>query len=137
MFSIGSLGREAGVKVPTIRYYEQIGLMPSAERTEGGQRRYDKAALNRLRFIRHSRDLGFPLDAIRDLLSLGEDPDQPCHVADAIARTRLADVRARISQLQRLECELARIASACAHGSVGECEVIRSLSDHENCAAEH
>ncbi|WP_144389857.1 MerR family transcriptional regulator, partial [Phaeobacter sp. 22II1-1F12B] len=65
MLTIGTLSKKTGTKVQTIRYYEQIGLMPEPGRTEGGQRRYDNAQLDRLSFIRHSRQLGFSLDAIR------------------------------------------------------------------------
>ena len=75
MLTIGTLGRKTGTKVQTIRYYEQIGLIPEPGRTEGGQRRYGDAALDRLSFIRHARELGFPLQAIRDLLSLTDNPD--------------------------------------------------------------
>ena len=137
MFSIGEMSRRTGVKVPTIRYYEQTGLLPRPDRTEGNQRRYEPAALERPSFIRHCRDLGFPLEAVRGLLDLGQDPDQPCHEADAIARAHLADVRERIARLQRLEAELQRIATSCEQGSVGDCAVIQSLADHDLCATAH
>src|SRR3546814_20582317 len=70
MLTIGTLARRTGTKVQTIRYYEQVGLMPEPGRSEGGQRRYGDAELDRLSFIRHARQLGFPLDAIRELLNL-------------------------------------------------------------------
>ena len=82
MLTIGKLGEAAGVKVPTIRYYEQIGLLPEAERSAGNQRLYSRKAQERLAFIRHARDLGFTLEAIRDLLSLSDRPDQSCAAAD-------------------------------------------------------
>ena len=75
MLSIGQLSRRTGVKVPTIRYYEQVGLMPSAGRTEGNQRRYDQDGLERLGFIRHARDLGFSLEDIKSLIALQSHPD--------------------------------------------------------------
>lgn len=106
MLTIGKLGEAAGVKVPTIRYYEQVGLLPPAERSAGNQRLYGKTTLDRLRFIRHARDLGFPLEAIRDILSLSDQPDQSCAAADAIAKEQLIAVRARIARLQALEAEL-------------------------------
>ena len=92
MLTIGKLGEAAGVKVPTIRYYEQIGLLPEPERSAGNQRLYGAKALDRLAFIRHARDLGFPLEAIRDLLSLADRPDQSCAAADIIAKEQLAAV---------------------------------------------
>ena len=76
MLTIGNLAKRTGTKVQTIRYYEQIGLMPEPGRTEGGQRRYAEAELDRLSFIRHSRQLGFSLDVIRELLDL-ERPPRP------------------------------------------------------------
>ncbi|WP_413874221.1 MerR family transcriptional regulator [Albidovulum sp.] len=134
MLTIGKLGAAAGVKVPTIRYYEQIGLLPPPGRSTGNQRLYPAAALGRLSFIRHARDLGFPLEAIRDLLSLSDRPDQSCAAADAIARTQLAAVRARIARLKMLEAELQRMVAQCAHGTIADCRVIEVLGDHSLCA---
>lgn len=137
MLSIGRLSQETGVKVPTIRYYEQIGLMPAAERSSGNQRLYGAAARRRLSFIRHARDLGFPLEAIRDLLGLTDQPDQPCTAVDAIARAQLATIRSRIARLQALEDELVRMIGHCAHGRIAECRVIEVLGDHGLCAHDH
>jgi DNA-binding transcriptional MerR regulator len=133
VLSIGKLGRAAGVKVPTIRYYEQIGLVRPATRTEGNQRLYTRETLARLSFIRHARDLGFPLEAIRDLLALQDDPHQPCAAADAIARAQLEAVNRRIGQLEALRCELEKMVAHCAHGSVAECRVIEVLGNHDLC----
>ena len=69
MLSIGELSRHTNVKVPTIRFYEEKGLMPKAERTSGNQRRYTHAAIKRLAFIRHTRDLGLPLSDVAALIS--------------------------------------------------------------------
>ncbi|SES16401.1 helix-turn-helix domain-containing protein [Rhizobium sp. NFR03] len=137
MYSIGDLSRRTGVKVPTIRYYEQAGLIAPAERTEGNQRRYEKKALDRLAFIRHGRDLGLSIEAIRDLIDLSDHPETPCARADAIAAGHLAAVRAKIAQLQRLEHELERIVSHCAGHTVEDCYVIRALSDHGLCDGDH
>ena len=137
MLTIGKLGERTGVKVPTIRYYEQIGMLPEAERSAGNQRLYGKLAEDRLRFIRHSRDLGFPLDAIRDLLSLSDQPAQSCEAADTIAKAQLGAVRARIARLRALESELERMVAQCAHGTIGECRVIEVLGDHSLCDHEH
>ena len=133
MLSIGKLGQAAGVKVPTIRYYEQIGLLPAPERSGGNQRLYPSAALHRLAFIRHARELGFPLEAIRDLLSLADRPDQSCAAADAIASAQLSAVRARIGRLQALETELERMLDQCACGTISDCRVIEVLGDHTHC----
>lgn len=137
MLTIGKLSDVVGVKVPTIRYYEQIGLLPPAERSSGNQRLYGRKAQERLAFIRHARELGFPLDAIRDLLTLSDRPDQPCGAADTIARAQLSEVRTRIARLRALEGELERMIAHCTHSTIADCRVIEVLSDHAHCAHHH
>lgn len=137
MYSIGDLSRRTGVKVPTIRYYEQMGLISAAHRSEGNQRRYEKADLERLAFIRHARDLGFDIPAIRNLIALSRHPENPCTGADSIAEDHLSEVRDKIAKLKKLEQELERIVSHCGGHSVEDCYVIRALSDHGLCEAEH
>lgn len=133
---IGALARRTGTKTPTIRYYESIGLMPPAARSSGNQRLYDESHLTRLAFIRHARELGFPLDAIRELLTLADDPNHPCESADRIARQQLAAVRRRISRLRALETELERMTQ-CSQGSIAECRVIEVLGNHDLCVSDH
>lgn len=138
MIAIGVLAAQTGVKVPTIRYYEQEGLIPQAERTAGNQRRYDGATRDRLRFIKHARDLGFPLDAIRSLIALQDHPDRSCAEATAIAATQLRDVERRIAQLGRLAGELTRIRQNCGgDGKVADCAVLQALGDHSFCRTDH
>ena len=137
MYSIGDLSRRTGVKIPTIRYYEQMGLIEVPTRSEGNQRRFGKGELERLAFIRHARDLGLTIESIRQLIDLSGHADKPCADADRIAREQLASVRDRIAQLKRLEKELARIATCCTGETVGDCYVIRALSDHSLCEHEH
>lgn len=133
MLTIGKLSSAAKVKVPTIRYYEQIGLLPPAERSSGNQRLYDDAILQRLSFIRHARDLGFPLEAIRELLGLSDQPDLPCEAADRIARRQLFAVQERMARLQVLQTELKRMIAQCAHGTISDCRVIEVLGNHDLC----
>ena len=137
MLTIGKLSEAAGVKVPTIRYYEQIGLLPAAERSTGNQRLYSRAASNRLAFIRHARDLGFPLEAIRDLLGMSDRPDQPCDAVDSIAKAQLLAVEGRIARLMALKSELERMITQCAGGSVADCRVIECLGSHAHCTTDH
>lgn len=134
MATIGKLSKATGVKVPTIRYYEQIGLMPAPARNTGNQRDYGAPAQDRLSFIRHARDLGFPLAAIRELLSLSGDPDGPCAAADDIARRQLNAVEARISRLEALRGELRRMLDHTTCGRVADCRVIEVLGNHDFCA---
>ncbi len=137
MFSIGQLAARSGVKVPTIRYYEEVGLLAEPGRNAGNQRRYDTAALERLSFIRHARELGFSVEDIRALIEMSAHPEQPCAALDQIARDQLATTRARIARLQRLEAELQRIVSNCDGGHVGDCSVLAALGDHTQCAGPH
>ena len=132
--SIGELSRQTGVKVPTIRYYESVGLMPEPPRSEGKQRRYGAPEVSRLTFIRHARELGFEIDAIRELLAMSAQPDQSCAEADRIARRHMAEVDRRISQLVALRAELQKMVDACEGGHVSECRVIETLADstHEH-----
>ena len=135
--SIGELSRRTGVKVPTIRYYESIALMPAPPRSEGKQRRYGEAEVSRLAFIRHARDLGFGIDAIQELLAMSAQPEQSCAEADRIARRHLSEVDRRISQLVALRTELQRMVDACGHGRVCDCRVIETLADHGQCENTH
>lgn len=137
MYSIGDLSRRTGVKIPTIRYYEQMGLIAAPERSEGNQRRYEKPDLERLAFIRHARDLGLSIESIRDLLALSQHPERPCGEADSIAKEHLITVREKIAQLQKLERELERIVACNGDHTIGDCYVIRALADHSMCGGDH
>jgi DNA-binding transcriptional MerR regulator len=130
--TIGGLAKRASTKVQTIRFYEQEGLMPEPARTEGGQRRYSKPHADRLAFIRHARELGFPLDAIRELLKLVDKPDQSCERVDRVARDVLADVEAKLARLESLRSELRRMIRQCRHGRVSDCRVVKVLADHSH-----
>ncbi|RAZ91509.1 MerR family transcriptional regulator [Mesorhizobium hawassense] len=130
--TIGVAADITGVKVPTIRFYEQIGLVASPPRTGGNRRLYDERHLHRLKFIRHSRELGFDMKDIRALLKLQDRPSEPCAEADAIVVAKLADVRHRMASLRSLEAELERMAR-CDHERVENCPVINTLADHSLC----
>lgn len=134
---IGEMARLSGCKVQTVRYYEETGLMPEPARNSGNQRRYGRASLERLKFIRHCRNLGFGLDAIRELLSLSKDPNQSCEAVDEVASKHLASVIQRIEQLQTLRDELIRMTKSCAGGIVADCRVVEMLADHTLCEMEH
>jgi DNA-binding transcriptional MerR regulator len=135
--AIGELARRTAVKVPTIRFYEQIGLLPTPPRTEGNQRRYGKTEVDRLNFIRHARELGFEVDDIRELLAMSAEPQASCHQADSIARNHLAEVDRRIASLTALRGELSRMIEECHHGRICDCQIIEALADHSRCATEH
>lgn len=125
---IGDLSRQAGVNVETIRYYERIGVLPKPARQSNGRRNYALADAQRLGFIRHARDLGFDLAAVRVLLALQEQPEASCEDASRIAQGQLEAVEDRIARLLNLRDELTRMVSECRQGRVSECRVIEALS---------
>lgn len=133
--SIGELSRRTGVKVTTIRYYEGIGLIPEAPRTESKRRLYDDRAVDRLGFIRHARELGFEVDVIRELLNLSGQPQKSCAKVDALAREHLKAVSSRITRLQALKKELETMIRFCAKGRIAECRIIDVLCHHEHCVS--
>ena len=137
MLTIGELSRQTGVKIPTIRYYEGVGLIAPPARTEGNQRRYDSAARERLQFIAHARAMGFPMDSLKSMLRIAGHKDAPCADLDALVRAHLTEVDDRIAQLTALRGELSSMLLSHHHGTVGECRVVEVLSDHANCACEH
>ena len=126
---IGEAARQSGVKVPTIRYYEQIGLLPAPPRSEGNRRQYDADDLRRLAFIRHARELGFEIDAIRAFWRYRMSRTSHARSADQIARARLVEVEQRIASLTALKAELQRMVTSCSHGRVDQCRVIKALAN--------
>lgn len=138
MYSIGELSKHTKVKVPTIRYYEDMGLLVAPERTSGNQRRYDAAGLERLSFIKHARDLGFSIEGISALIELQDHPDRSCQQATEIAVAQLSEVRAKIKKLRALEKELTRISKGCdGNGMSEDCYVLAALADHKLCQRDH
>jgi len=126
---IGELSRRTGCNIVTIRYYEQIALLPAPARSAGRYRVYDTADVRRLAFIRRSRELGFTLDEVRTLLSLSAgDGQDTCANVREVAERHLADVRAKIGDLQAMEHVLADAVRRCAAGEVPGCPIIDALS---------
>lgn len=132
---IGSLSKETGVKIETIRYYEREGLIPSPPRTSGGHRSYDERHLKRLTFIRRSRELGFTLEEIRGLLVLVDGGSYTCNEIKDITLNHADMVRSKIADLRRLERTLVRIASQCRGGTTPECPIIEGLLDPKRRAS--
>lgn len=125
--SLGSLHLSRG------GVHEQIGLLPSPPRTQSNRRSYDRTDLERLTFIRHSRELGFEIHEIRTRLFLQDQPNVSCEDADAIASKHLADVKQKIASLTALQHELERMVEGSSHGRVETCKVIDILADHGKC----
>jgi len=130
LFRIGDLAKQAGVKVVTIRYYEQAGLMPVCERTSGNYRVYAQEHLQRLNFVRRCRELGFTLVQIKDLLQLSASQSPTCADVCNVATDHLKEVESKITDLKRLAFELRRIGSSCdGKQSSAECRLIASLTN--------
>jgi len=125
---IGDLGRRTGTRVETIRFYEREGLIPAPARTSGNYRVYGEAHLNRLSFIRRSRDLGFTLDQVRDLLALADDRGGSCSAVDAMATGHVAQIDRKIADLRLLRDELVRLLEDCGQSTIGECRIIDALA---------
>jgi DNA-binding transcriptional MerR regulator len=130
--TIGALARQSGTNPPTIRYYEEIGLIRRADRRDGGHRTYGAADLKRLTFIRRCRAFGFPIPQIRSLVGLIEDDSRLCVEARDLARDHLDAVRSRLAELRALEASLAQLVEdcdrTCAGGPGPACVILEDLA---------
>lgn len=139
MYRIGELAKLAGVTPDTIRYYEKQHMMDHEVRTQGGFRLYTDHDLQRLKFIRHARQLGFTLESIRELLSIRVDPEHhTCQESKSIVQARLSEVEERIEELQTMRRSLQRLNDACcgtAHSSV-YCSILEALEQGSGSKAE-
>jgi Cu(I)-responsive transcriptional regulator len=125
---IGDLARATGTKVETIRFYEAEGLIPAPARTSANYRLYEQGHLDRLSFIRRSRDLGFTLDQVRTLLRLADDRDAPCAEVDALTAANISEIDRKLTDLQALRNELVRRLDICAGSTIADCRIIDALA---------
>lgn len=136
--TIGFLASETACSVPTIRYYEEIGLLPEAARRPGGHRIYSDADVRRLTFIRRCRDFGFSIEQIRELVALVGAPDRDCTAARDLATVHLAEVRRKLKELRGLERSLKAFVSdcdaQCAGGPAGACVILEDLAAPQKTA---
>ncbi|KKB12849.1 MerR family transcriptional regulator [Devosia geojensis] len=126
--TIGEMAVRSGVKVPTIRYYEQIGLLPEPPRSAGNRRLYGEGELRRLDFIHNARELGFSIEDIRELLAMSAEPQASCHEVDSIANRHLGEIERRITRLEALRSELERMISECSHGRICDCRILEAIA---------
>jgi DNA-binding transcriptional MerR regulator len=130
--TIGALSMQAQCAVPTIRYYEQIGLLPRPERAANGQRTYRDADLKRLSFVKRCRDFGFPIEQVRDLARLFEDGGRACVEVRDLAQGQLDQVRAKLDEMRQLEAKLAQFVAgcdaSCVGGTTGDCVIIGDIA---------
>ncbi len=125
--SRGTLAKQSGVNIETIRYYENIELMPDPMRSEGGHRLYNETHLQRLSFIRRCRELGFTLKEIRGLLKLVDGGDYTCAEVRDLTIEHLDDVKQKINDLKKMQSTLKTMVSQCDGGLVPKCPIIDSL----------
>jgi DNA-binding transcriptional MerR regulator len=129
---IGILADMAGTSVPTVRYYEQIGLLRPAMRQGGGQRTYDREDVRRLAFVRRCREFGFSIDEVRALVSLTGDRSASCSEARDLAERHLETVRSKLAELKALETSIALLVSncnsTCAGGVATDCSIFVDLN---------
>lgn len=125
---IGVLGRLTETRTETIRFYEAEGLLPTPARTAGNFRIYEEVHLKRLSFIRRSRDLGFTLDQVRDLLRLADDASGSCAEVDKIAAAHVESIDRKLADLKALRAELVRHLNDCCATTIANCRIIEALS---------
>lgn len=136
---IGELAARTGCSAPTIRFYEEIGLIPKALRTEGGRRSFSEADVERLVFIRRCRDFGFSVEQVRDLLALSASRERNCVEARDLASAHLESVRTKMAEMAALERDLAafvhRCDVECAGGPAADCVILDDLAEPGCCRA--
>lgn len=130
---IGELAKRTGTNAPTIRYYEDIGLIPRADRGDGGQRSYRAADVRLLTFIRQCRDFGFSIEQVRRLVALMQDRSRDCVEARDVAQAHLDTVRAKLQELRSLESSLASFVKSCDAQCCGgpgtDCVILQDLAE--------
>jgi Cu(I)-responsive transcriptional regulator len=124
---IGDIAKRTGLKVETVRFYEGEGLIDPPRRSSGNYRLYDQSHLDRLSFIKRSRDLGFTLDQVRDLLRLADDPRGSCNEVDEMAVLHIEEIDRKLADLQKLRAEIAKWGR-CDGTTIAECRLIDALS---------
>lgn len=128
LIPIGELSRRTAVHIETIRYYEHEGILPRPRRSESGRRLYEDDDLQRVIFVRHARELGLELAAIRSLLALQERPGESCQGVIDLMRAQLTAVQSRIDRLNVLKGELHRMLRSCTGGRVADCRIVKALN---------
>ncbi|HEY9029394.1 MAG TPA: Cu(I)-responsive transcriptional regulator [Burkholderiaceae bacterium] len=135
MLNIGQAAAASGVSAKMIRHYEGVGLLPEAHRTEAGYRQYDDSDVQTLRFIRHSRDLGFSLEEIGRLVGLWQDRSRPSREVKALARKHIEELEAKAQELLAMKSALEHLVRCCRGDDRPECPIIDSLETGTAVAA--
>jgi len=128
MMNIGQAAKATQVSAKMIRHYESVGLLPEARRTDAGYRQYDDKDLATLRFIRQSRDLGFSLEQIRELLGLWHNRRRPSRQVKALAEAHIAELDSKLAELQAMKATLAHLVQCCHGDDRPDCPIIDTLA---------
>jgi Cu(I)-responsive transcriptional regulator len=126
-FNIGQAAKASGVSAKMIRHYESVELLPAAVRTNSGYRQYTDKDVNSLRFIRHSRDLGFSIEQIRTLLALWHDRKRPSRQVRALAQTHIEELDTKLRELQAMKATLEHLVKCCHGDERPDCPIIDGL----------
>jgi len=129
---ISQLAKESGITSKTIRYYEEIGLLPAALRNGNGYREYRASDIERLVFIRRCRELQIPLEQIKTLIAVQLDEKSSCQEVDDLIEQQLEKVRKTIAELTLLEQTLHTLATSCPNDRVGDCQILKNLQQEKN-----
>jgi MerR family copper efflux transcriptional regulator len=131
--TIGQVARRAGVGIETVRFYEREGLLEEPARRDSGYRQYEEDVVARLRFIKRSKELGFSLKEIKELLALRVDPTTTCAEVKSRAEAKIADIEEKINTLQRMKKALKKLTQTCSgQGPTSECPILEALGPQEN-----
>lgn len=130
--NIGEVAKACGLPVKTVRYYDDIGLIPPRQRSTGGYRQYDKTGMSKLIFVRRARAFGFSIEETRELLSLYEDQDRSSADVKRIAQARLREIERRMAELEALRTELDHLVEACRGDHRPHCPILSGLSSTHN-----
>jgi Cu(I)-responsive transcriptional regulator len=133
--NIGEAAKASGVSAKMIRHYESVGLFAEPARTEAGYRQYTASDVSKLRFIRHSRDLGFSIDQIRELLGLWQDRQRPSRQVKSLAQAHIEELDQKLNELQAIKATLEHLVACCHGDDRPDCPIISTLADERAGAA--
>ena len=128
LMNIGEAAKASGVSAKMIRHYESLDLFPQAHRTEAGYRQYGTSELNTLRFIRQSRDLGFSLEQIRELLGLWQNRRRPSRQVKALALAHIQELEQKLQELHAMKATLEHLVHCCHGDDRPDCPILDSLA---------
>jgi Cu(I)-responsive transcriptional regulator len=129
IMNIGDAAKASGVSAKMIRHYESVGLFPEAQRTEGGYRQYTGKDVHTLRFIRQSRDLGFSIEQIRELLGLWQNRRRPSRQVKALAQAHIQELEEKVKEIQAMKAALEHLVHCCHGDDRPDCPIIDTLAD--------